>query len=361
MAKFAVIGAGNGGCSMAVHLTRSGHEVNLFNCEQESFEPIRKLRGVNYLGALGEGFAQFSYVGSDLARAMEDVDFVVVVVPRNTHGYYADLLEPHLREGLGVAIIPGSGTSLLYRSIWADKMERCRIEMMETCTLTYSTRLVAADTVNIFQVRQNIGAVCLTGYESRVWKTMNAIFCFRKYSSIVESILSSLNPILHPAGMIMNAAAIEMGIESLYYKEVSGPAVCRVMEAADQERIAVLKAFSLPAPNLVELFYDAKYTDEKGRDSGTIYGALQNSEPNSQIKCPTSLADRYLVEDVSYGLVPFSQLAKVAGVPTPTIDAMIQMANVISCTDYHETGLNLNRMGLEGMRLEEIRAIGGEQ
>ncbi len=359
MAKIAVIGAGNGGCSIAVHFTLEGHEVNLYNRPGTRLEPIQALGGINYEGVFGSGFVNFAYVGSDLARTMGDVEHVIVVVPRNTHEYYAKLLKPYLREGLGIAIIPGSGTSLLFRNIWCEEMSKYRLDLMETCTLTYSTRLERPDLVNIYQVRQTIGAVSLTGYEgSRIWGILNGMFSFHKMSGVIHSILFNMNPIIHPAGMIMNAGWIENDCDCLYYLEASSPAVCDVMEAADAERRAVAEAFGIANVSLVEQFYQGGYTDEVGYASGTIYGALQNSKPNSRIKCPKSLRDRYLVEDVSNGLVAFSSLGKLSGVKTPVIDSLIQLASIISKVDYHEIGMNLEKMGLTGCSLEEARKIG---
>ena len=58
-------------------------------------------------------------------------------------------------------------------------------------------------------------------------------------------------------------------------------------------------------------------------------------------------------EDISSGLLPISELGRLARVPTPLIDAHICIAETIMGRNYHEEGVNLRKMGFEGMTVEE--------
>jgi opine dehydrogenase len=49
-----------------------------------------------------------------------------------------------------------------------------------------------------------------------------------------------------------------------------------------------------------------------------------------------------------------AHLGEMLGVATPTIDALIELASLISQTDYRQTGWTLERMGIRGMTLGEI-------
>lgn len=358
MAKIAVIGAGNGGCALAAHFAIRGYAVSIYNREEESFHEVERLKGVYYTGALGEGFARFTYAGSSIEQALDGVEDVMVVVPRHTHEHYADLLRPYLRPGMGIALIPGSGTSLLFAHRWREELSKMKIDLMESSTLCYSARLESASKIHVYKIRETLPGVSITGYPSRIWDRLAELFCLTRQPNIVAAILNNLNPILHPAGMIMNAGWIENGGDFLFYKEGCSPAVAQVMERADTERCAILCAFGLPAQRLVDAFFEAKYTDEEGKASGTIYGALQNSKPNSTIRAPSSLSYRFLCEDVSCGLVAFYTLAGICGVNAPTIELLIRMASLIDGIDYFQTGLNLERMGLEGKKMEELLQIG---
>jgi len=60
---------------------------------------------------------------------------------------------------------------------------------------------------------------------------------------------------------------------------------------------------------------------------------------------PTSLDHRYFLEDVPYGHLVYSELGRLAGVPTPTIDHIIHLASVIMRRDFRAKGLTLAKMG----------------
>ena len=51
-------------------------------------------------------------------------------------------------------------------------------------------------------------------------------------------------------------------------------------------------------------------------------------------------------EDVGYGLVPMAELGRLAGIATPTIDALVTLAGLAVGIDYRCDGLTLERLGL---------------
>ena len=61
------------------------------------------------------------------------------------------------------------------------------------------------------------------------------------------------------------------------------------------------------------------------------------------------------MEDVPTGLVPISYLGRLAGVETPAIDAMINMACQLYDYDFWSSGRNLGSLGLEGLNPSEVR------
>ena len=66
----------------------------------------------------------------------------------------------------------------------------------------------------------------------------------------------------------------------------------------------------------------------------------------SKMKGPKHLKDRYVTEDVHYGMVLLSTLGDLLGVPPPTHDAVIQLASVINRTDYWKTDRGIKQPGL---------------
>jgi opine dehydrogenase len=61
------------------------------------------------------------------------------------------------------------------------------------------------------------------------------------------------------------------------------------------------------------------------------------------------------MEDVGYGIVPMAALGELAGVKTPVIDALITLASTAVGLDLRATGLNLDRMGLAGLKAADLK------
>src|SRR5262249_61877453 len=101
-------------------------------------------------------------------------------------------------------------------------------------------------------------------------------------------------------------------------------------------------------------FEGAAHTNKAGGDRGAIWRGWRESEQNNTIKSPASLDHRYVHEDVGYGLVPISALGQLAGVATPTIDALIKLAGLAVGIDYMRDGLTLERLGLKGKSPSEL-------
>jgi opine dehydrogenase len=65
-----------------------------------------------------------------------------------------------------------------------------------------------------------------------------------------------------------------------------------------------------------------------------------------KMKGPENLKDRFVTEDVPYGMVLFSTVGDLLGIPTPTHDAVIQLASVVNRTNYWKMGRGISELGL---------------
>jgi opine dehydrogenase len=99
------------------------------------------------------------------------------------------------------------------------------------------------------------------------------------------------------------------------------------------------------------------YTNAAGRDGGTAYDVFHNSEPNRWIKAPASIDHRFFNEDVPYGLLAIAELGRLAGVPTPCADAVIDIASIVAARPYRRDGLTRERMGIAGMSVGEVAEL----
>jgi opine dehydrogenase len=56
-------------------------------------------------------------------------------------------------------------------------------------------------------------------------------------------------------------------------------------------------------------------------------------------------------------LVPMVSIGNQLGVGTPTLSALVHVASVIHQTDYWKEGRTMDRVGLAGKSVEEIRLL----
>jgi hypothetical protein len=74
-----------------------------------------------------------------------------------------------------------------------------------------------------------------------------------------------------------------------------------------------------------------------------------------KMKGPEHLKDRFITEDVPYGMVLLSTLGNLLGISTPTHDAVIQLTSVINRTDYWKTGRGIKELGLSKMDKQSLK------
>ena len=78
MEKIAVLGAGNGGCALAAHLSLQGHLVNLFEIPElaDSFKPLTEQKEIVISGKAEQGIAKLNKATTDIGDAVTGVDII---------------------------------------------------------------------------------------------------------------------------------------------------------------------------------------------------------------------------------------------------------------------------------------------
>jgi opine dehydrogenase len=359
--KIAVLGAGNGGCAAAADLTLRGYEVRLFSRSESTLLPIVKRGGIELQENGAESFATPFFVGHDLRTVVYGADLIIIAAPSVAHEYLAKNLAHNLTDGQRLLLNPGhTGGSLHFANMLRAFGCRAKIKLCETVTLTYICRMPQPARVEIYRRTTNLRCAAFPGKESsELVKEIEAIYPnVILAENVLETGLSNINAIMHPAGMLGNAGWIEeTGGDFYYYREGITPSIAAWIEEVDKERLEIVKRLGLKPLRFVDIFYQAGLTSDDARASGSIYRAIHESEPNRTIKSPANLDHRYIREDVGNGLVPMADIGRLLGVETPVIDALITLASVISRTDYRRAGLTLEKMGLASVAPEHLPTV----
>ncbi|NOY07738.1 MAG: dehydrogenase [Spirochaetes bacterium] len=352
--KIAVMGGGNGSHTIAADLTLKGHRVNMFELEifAEKMDKVFKSRQIEISGVAGQGKAQLNLVTTDIKKAIEDVEIIFIPLPGFVINTYGELLAPHLKEGQLVVIMPGTLGSLEFRNILKKKGNKENIVLAEIGGLPFATRLIEPGKVKTFHIRSICPFAALPGNRtSLIYDKIKKLYpSIKAKKSVVETGFGFLNPVLHPAGVLLNTGRIERSHGDFYmYEEGMTPSVVKVVESVDRERLAIGEKMGIKLPTAVEMMVESGYGPE-----GTLWQSINASEGLTPIKGPDSLNNRYVTEDVPYGLVVWASMGDAAGIETPMMDALIEIGSTIMGVDCWKEGRNLEKMGIDGLSLEQI-------
>ena len=72
---------------------------------------------------------------------------------------------------------------------------------------------------------------------------------------------------------------------------------------------------------------------------------------------PSAVDTRYITEDLPFGLAPWSSIGRMWGIPTPNVDAVIQVASIMLEKDYFNEGLTVKDLGISGMSPDDVKAV----
>jgi opine dehydrogenase len=354
--KVSIIGAGNGGCATAVELTLKGFDITLCSAYASNhILPLMNKGGLEYSGSLGQGFVNLRAT-VDLQQGVEDAQLLLIVTPSPIHEVYAKMLAPILSRKEIPIVLSGSGTGgalHVYRIL--KEMGISQPIIGETDILPYAARLVSPTHIKIFhKVKWRLFSCFPSRHSSNLYSNIKSAYPELELAeNVLQTSLSNINAILHPPGMILNAGWIEStGGDFLFYSQGVTSAIAQVIAQMDAERTEILRRADLKSMGLAELLN--RYGFSSADSNSPVLESIKSSSTISAIRSPNTLSHRYLLEDVGYGLVPMSQIAKIFGVKTQNMDSLITLACILNNIDHWENGMTLEKLGLLNMHPETI-------
>lgn len=349
----AVIGAGNGGTAIAGYLASLGVRVNLCDLFPQYVEPIQAAGGIELTQDGKTTHQTLNLVTTDAAQAIRGVHLIMVVTPSFTHKMIAEACHAALVDGQTVVLNPGrTGGALEFLNTVRAKGCTADITVAETQTLIYSCRKSGPCAVEIYGVKKEVALGAFPANRTQqVLDLLHPYYPqFTPAKNCLETSLSNIGALFHPTPVLLNIGRIESDPKGFrYYWDGISPSVSTLIKAIDGERTAVARAYGVQIPSAEEWLLQSYETS--GED---LYHLIQNNDAYGDIMAPKSIQVRYVTEDVPMSLVPISELGKVAGVPTPNIDAVIQLTSSIYQTDFRSQGRCAANLGIEGMTREQV-------
>ncbi len=328
----------------------AGHAVTLANLEPTTAGAgISAAGGLHVAGLLKPGFVPLRVVDpNDLADAATTADLIVVATPLRAHRRFATVMA-HARSTAGVLLVPGGvGGALAV----ATSVPSARF-VAEVPGFPFLADLEASGTLIVRAVKRGLqlGVVGTTHHAQAMQLTQDLLPDSTTPVGVLETGLRNSNVLIHPPLVLTNWSRIESSQPFRFYREGLTEAGARLIEAVDTERRAIGSAFGLALPTLLDQLLGF-YADQ-GMRGARLGEALGNFPQFADTPGPQSLDHRYLTDDIPFGLVPLAALARIGGVPTPVIDALVQTLAVLSGVDFIRGGRTVEEMGLAHMSHSE--------
>ena len=350
-----IMGGGNTAFSAAANLTLLGHQVTLYEIPEfkESLEPVRNTRTIYLKGMAKQGATLIHRMTTDVQEALRASDLVLLMVPANAHRPFAQVCAPHLSSGQVVVMMPGTLGALEWACILREA-GTTGVVLAETDTSPYVCRKTAPDTGTIWGTVKHLGLGVFPATETEhTRKLLKPLFPgLISYPDVMACGLSALNPVVHPAGVLMNSGRIEYSRGDFYfYEEGVTQSVTKVIMQVDAERRAIAKTLGYDLCSIEEAFSRAGFGPE-----GDLWETINGSYMLTQLKAPGSLSSRWLTEDVPYGLAVWSSIGAQYGIETPMMRSVVNIASVVMGFDGWTLGRGLEELGIAGMKKQELSA-----
>jgi opine dehydrogenase len=356
--KIAVLGGGNGSFAAAGDFALAGHDVRLWRRDAAAVKAHNDAGGaITVKDFRGRHEGKPSLVTHDIAAAVREADLIVCPAPATAQADIARMLAPHLRDRQVVYLPPGTFGSYILSKAARDAGNRADVAFAETGTLPWLTRKHGP-----FEVAITIRAKRLpTGVLPLRLKDHALEVIGRAFPHVIEDCgdalsgaLMNAGSIIHPPLIIMNAAPLEHFERWDIHKEGTQPAVRRVTDALDAERVAVREALGYGAPHFPLADHYAREGAEWMYGRGSHDKLTDSGDWREHI---VLTQHRYMLEDVRIGLSFLISCGALAGVPTPLARAFLAIGGAICGADFMAAGRTLESLGLGGLDREALQSM----
>ncbi len=356
--KIAILGAGNGGFMSAVDMSGMGFEVTLYDSQPGRLDGVKQAGGIELLdidsnptGTVGK----VSLAADTAADAVKGAQVILNPVPFFAVKTYAEQAAPYITDGQIIICLGKGGASLVWKKALDEAGNRSRVYLADCNTLPYGASRIGDRQVRLEARTQNLMFAAFPSKDMDiVWEAVNTLYppehgySLRRAQNVIDTLLVDYNAITHTPPMICNAARIHSGDRSfhLFGVEENPAPVVNLIRAIDRERMAIGEKLGLTQYTLEEEIRMVKWNRDGVDTVLPIYEAIHT--PFLEVcEGPFTLQARHLTEDIPYGLVTFSALGRLVGVPTPMSDAITTMAEGLLGRDLRTNGRGLDALGLK--------------
>jgi opine dehydrogenase len=356
--RIAVLGGGNGSFAAAGDLALAGHDVRLWRRDAAAVAAHRAAGGVVIVKDFrGRHEAKLALVTGDIGEAANGAELILCPAPATAQDDVARALAPHLKAGQVIYLPPGTFGSYIFAKAAHDAGNRADAAFAETGTLPWLARKHGAHEVAItIRAKRLPTGVLPLRLKDHALDVIGKAFpgVIEDCGDVLSGALMNAGPIIHPPLITMNAAPLEHFERWDIHREGTQPAVRRVTDALDAERIAVREALGYRAPHFPLADHYARAGEEWMYGRGSHDKLTDSGDWREHI---VLTQHRYMLEDVRIGLSFLVSAGELAGMPTPLARAFLSIGGAVCGEDFMQTGRTLASLGLGGVDKKQLQAL----
>ncbi len=331
--KVGIAGAGSIALGTAALLARHGHDPMLWSPSGAGTAELAEGASLAASGAVDSHFVpRIAANARDLSRTN---DVLLIAVPAYGHKSVMDALAPHIRNGQHVIISSHASLGAVYlTALLTARSVSAPVTAWGTTVVTARRR--SGTEVWLNTIRSLVDLCTVPEAESEgALADCRRLFGdrFRQRNGLLAISLSNLNPQNHMGIALGNMTRMERG-ESWSQGQNVTPNVGRLLEALDEERLAIAKALGVEVRSIFEHFHLSFHVP-----------VASISEMNQQMHVegnggtgPATADSRYVTEDVPYGLgLPWHSESLSDGPPCCTMQASGSSRPCTALTSWRET------------------------
>lgn len=334
--KFAIIGAGNTGHALCAYLAEQKADCTLYT-RSEAKAALLNASGITATGSLNAVYAVRA--DHELERAIRGADCILVTTQANAHRAVAAALKPIVTRGQSILVFNSNWGAMEFVQVFGSDAAEKELTIAET-----SAQLFVASSPTAGQVHMSIKTKIAVAASDPA-KTLPLVEAltpvfpqFYPAASIIETTMSTTNPVIHVPITLLNAARVENAQPFLFYADGASHAAVDLITNIDRERIAVARALGCIIDDVltgINSFWPTKYDN--------LFDALTKNETYRRAAGPKALNHRYLTEDIPFGIAPIAQIGRLFRIETPYTDALLHFADHILPAAYIKSDLQFCR------------------
>lgn len=355
--RITVLGGGNGSFAAAADFALAGHHVALWRRDAAAVAAHRAAGGaITLKDFTGSRVATPALITDDMAAAAAGAELIVCPAPATAQADIAAALAPHLRPGMVVFLPPGSLGSLIFAQAARVAGTVVGVAFAETGTLPWLVRKHGPHEVAISVRAKRLPTGVFPARDAaRALAVIGQAFpgVIEPCGDALSGALMNAGPIIHPPLIVMNAGPLEHFPRWDIHKEGTQPAIRRVTDALDGERIAVRQALGYGAPHFPLADHYARAGDEWMYGRGSHDRLTDSGDWREHI---VLTAHRYMREDVRIGLSLLCSVAALAGVAVRLAPAFLAIGGAV-CGEDFQPARTLESVGLGGRDRVAVQAL----